>query len=172
MPAGIKKGSAKEVDFYLKKLAESIKLHVEQEAENGHHLPEATLKKRLLLAVRFHQILPLRKAISVEDNFMGFLDPPSFTASDGTFEAWASKYKSLFGQDGWYLRLPDDTWEYDWDAGEFTVIPAGFGFGRAFSLGNQPVNAFLSARYNAADLDDSVGPKWAIKASFSLVFPK
>lgn len=82
------------------------------------------------------------------------------------------KFKSLFGQDGWYVRLPDDTWEYDWHADKFAVIPAGFGFGRAFSLGKQPVNTFLSAWYNAADLDDAVGPEWAIKASFSLVFPK
>lgn len=82
------------------------------------------------------------------------------------------KFGSLFNQEGWYARMPDDTWNYDWEANEFTQIPLGLGFGRAFKIGKQPINAFVSTWYNAADPDVAATPKWAIKASFSLVFPK
>lgn len=82
------------------------------------------------------------------------------------------KFNSLFGQDGWYLRAPEDTWIYDWDQSEFTQIPIGLYAGRAFKIGKQPVNVFLGAWYNAANSDVATTPKWAIKASFSLVFPK
>lgn len=82
------------------------------------------------------------------------------------------KFDTLFDQKGWYLRLPDDPWVYDWEASEFTQIPAGLALGRAFTIGKQPVNTYLGAWYNAADPDTAATPDWAIKASFSFVFPK
>lgn len=88
------------------------------------------------------------------------------------FPALIYKFDKLFDQKGWYVRAPDDVWTYDWKADEFTQIPIGAGIGRAFVMGKQPVNVFLAGWWNAASPDTATTPEWAIKASFSLVFPK
>ena len=88
------------------------------------------------------------------------------------FPAFIYKFDDLFDQDGWYVRAPDDTFSYDWKADEFTQFPLGLGVGRAFVMGKQPVNVFASAWKNVANPDTATTPKWALKVSFSLVFPK
>ncbi|MGD9293406.1 MAG: hypothetical protein PVI41_00860 [Roseobacter sp.] len=88
------------------------------------------------------------------------------------FPAFIYKFDKLFDQDGWYVRAPDDTFSYDHKANEFTQAPIGLGVGRAFVMGKQPVNIFASAWKNVANPDTATTPKWALKASFSLVFPK
>lgn len=90
MPSGIPKGSTREIDHLLKQLADAINLHIQQEAEKGHLLPETTIRKRLLLAIRAHGILPLRKAITQDDDLMGLREVPNFTQSDGRFEPWTA----------------------------------------------------------------------------------
>jgi hypothetical protein len=82
------------------------------------------------------------------------------------------KFGSLFGQKGWYLRLPDDLWQYDWNRSEFTQLPVGGDMGRAFTIGEQLVNVYGGGWYNAADPDEGSVPQYAVKLSFSLVFPK
>ena len=82
------------------------------------------------------------------------------------------KFGDLFKQKGWYIRAPDDTWNYDWEENEFTQIPVGLAAGRVFKIGKQAVNTYLGGWYNAADPDTAATSDWAIKLSFSLVFPK
>jgi len=82
------------------------------------------------------------------------------------------KFGTLFGQEGWYVRAPDDLWQYNWTSEEFTQIPVGAFAGRAFQMGKQPVNVYMGGWYNAADPDDGTAADYAIKTSFSLVFPK
>jgi hypothetical protein len=77
-------------------------------------------------------------------------------------------FDSLFGQKAWYAGLPDDLWTYDFKKSEFTSIPLGARLGRVFSIGKQPVNAFLQSWYNAADS----GADYTIKFNFTLLFPK
>ncbi len=58
-------------------------------------------------------------------------------------------------------------WSYDFRKSEFTSIPLGARLGRVFSIGKQPVNAFLQSWYNAADS----GADYTIKFNFTFLFP-
>ncbi len=77
-------------------------------------------------------------------------------------------FDSLFGQKQWYAGLPDDLWSYDFKKSEFTSIPLGARIGKVFSIGKQPVNAFLQSWYNAADS----GADYTIKFNFTFLFPE
>ena len=81
------------------------------------------------------------------------------------------KFKSLFDQGGWYIRNPDDLWQYDWEEGEFTLIPLGAAVGRVFSIGKQPVNLFAGGWYNAVSSDRAPTADYAFKFSLSFLFP-
>ena len=81
------------------------------------------------------------------------------------------KFKSLFGQGGWYLRNPDDTWSYDWENDEWTQIPLGVKMGRVLRIGKQPVNIFAGGWYNPVSSDRGASADYAFKLSFSFLFP-
>jgi hypothetical protein len=81
------------------------------------------------------------------------------------------KFKSLFGQNGWYIRNPDDLWSYDWKEDAWDQIPAGAYMGRVFQIGKQPVNVFGGGWYNAGDSDEGTTADYAFKLSFSFLFP-
>ena len=81
------------------------------------------------------------------------------------------KFKSLFGQKGWYVRNPDDLWSYDWEEDEFDQITAGAALGRVFPIGKQPVNVFAGGWYNPVSSDKGATADYAFKLSFSFLFP-
>jgi len=81
------------------------------------------------------------------------------------------KFKSLFDQNGWYIRNPDDLWSYDWRQDEFDQITAGAALGRVFSIGKQPVNIFAGGWYNPVGSDKAATADYAFKISFSFLFP-
>ena len=73
---------------------------------------------------------------------------------------------------GWYLTsapLITANWEAD-DDNRWTV-PIGGGIGRIFKIGHQPINAQLSAYYNAVTPDDT-GAEWQLRAQWTFLFPK
>ena len=90
MPSGIPRGSAKTADHAMKNLASTLGDYLEAEAEKGHMIPEQTLRKRLFMAIRNADILPRRRAISEDDNFMGLVDAQSFSKTEGMFEPWVT----------------------------------------------------------------------------------
>ena len=66
---------------------------------------------------------------------------------------------------GWYLLsapLITANWEADGD--NRWTVPIGGGFGRIFKIGHQPINAQLTAYYNAVKPDDT-GADWQLRAS-------
>ncbi|MCX5494397.1 neuromedin U [Kaistia dalseonensis] len=73
--------------------------------------------------------------------------------------------------DGWYLTsspLVTANWEADND--NRWTLPIGGGFGRVFRLGKQPINAQLSAYYNALTPEDT-GPQWQLRFNLQFLFP-
>ena len=81
------------------------------------------------------------------------------------------KFKSLFGQNNWYVRNPDDTWTYDWEEDEWNQIPLGVFAGRVLNIGQQPVNIFGGGWGNAVSSDNGASADYAFKLSFSFLFP-
>ena len=81
------------------------------------------------------------------------------------------KFKSLFDQGGWYIRNPDDLWQYDWEEDEFTQITLGAAVGRVFPIGKQPVNIFAGGWYNPVSSDRAATADFAFKISLSFLFP-
>ncbi|MGI9509429.1 MAG: hypothetical protein ACR2QJ_08790 [Geminicoccaceae bacterium] len=81
------------------------------------------------------------------------------------------KFKSLFGQNSWYVRNPDDTWTYDWEEDEWNQIPLGVFAGRVLNFGQQPVNIFGGGWVNAVSSDRGASADYAFKLSFSFLFP-
>ncbi|MEQ1952585.1 hypothetical protein [Mesorhizobium sp. CN2-181] len=72
---------------------------------------------------------------------------------------------------GWYLTsAPVIT--ADWEAGEDNrwTVPIGGGIGRIFKIGEQPINAQLSAYYNVVKPDDT-GADWQLRAQWTFLFP-
>jgi len=60
-------------------------------------------------------------------------------------------------------------WEADSD--NRWIVPFGGGAGKIFKIGNQPVNAQLSAYYNV-ETPDSFGADWQMRAQIQFMFPK
>ena len=81
------------------------------------------------------------------------------------------KFKSLFDQDNWYVRNPDDTWTYDWEEDEWNQIPLGVFAGRVLNIGQQPVNIFGGGWVNPVSSDLGASADYAFKLSFSFLFP-
>jgi hypothetical protein len=81
-------------------------------------------------------------------------------------------FDKLFDQKGWYARLPDDLWQYDWNEGEMFQVPLGAGFGKVFTIGKQPVNAFVQSWYNPADSDLGASPNYTFKFNLTFLFPE
>lgn len=73
---------------------------------------------------------------------------------------------------GWYLiTAPINTANWEADSGNQWTVPLGGGAGRVFTIGNQPVNAQLSAYYNVETPDD-FGAEWQMRAQIQFLFPK
>ncbi|PPE77889.1 neuromedin U [Kaistia algarum] len=73
--------------------------------------------------------------------------------------------------EGWYLTsspLVTANWEADND--NRWTLPIGGGFGRVFQIGKQPINAQLSAYYNAI-APDSFGSEWQLRFNVQFLFP-
>lgn len=72
---------------------------------------------------------------------------------------------------GWYLTsAPIITANWKADSGNKWTIPFGGGVGKIFKVGNQPVNAQLSAYYNAERPDNA--PDWQLRFQLQFLFPK
>lgn len=69
---------------------------------------------------------------------------------------------------GWYVGLLDIPWTYDDNTDKWNV-PIGPRVGRVTKIGQQSMNIFTGAYYNPADTTGTA--KWAIKLSFSFLFP-
>jgi len=74
--------------------------------------------------------------------------------------------------DGWYLiTSPINTANWEANSDNTWTVPLGGGVGRVFKIGNQPVNAQMSAYYNVVT-PDNFGPEWQMRAQIQFMFPK
>ena len=73
-------------------------------------------------------------------------------------------------EDGWYLTS-SPVITANWEADQEWTVPVGGGFGRIFSVRQQPVNAQLQAFYNL-EKPDEIGPDWSIRFQLQLLFPR
>jgi len=72
---------------------------------------------------------------------------------------------------GWYLTTsPIGTANWEADRGEKWTVPFGGGFGKVFSIGNQPVNANTQVFYNVEKPTNGGGFQW--RWQIQLLFPK
>ncbi len=73
---------------------------------------------------------------------------------------------------GWYLTTaPIITANWEADSDHRWTVPFGGGVGKLFRVGNQPVNAQISA-YNNVITPDDYGAEWQIRAMVQFLFPK
>ena len=73
--------------------------------------------------------------------------------------------------DGWYLvTAPIITANWAADSSDRWTIPLGGGFGKIFSIGQQPVNMQFQAFYNVEHPDN--GSDWGIRLQLQFLFPK
>ena len=76
---------------------------------------------------------------------------------------------------GWYLTSsPIITADWNSEDNKGWTVPVGLGFGRVFVLGTQPVNASLSAYYNAVKpevLGQTLIGDWTFRAQVQFLFP-
>jgi hypothetical protein len=73
--------------------------------------------------------------------------------------------------DGWYLTtapLMTANWEANHE--NRWTVPVGGGIGRIFKIGDQSVNAQISAYYNAVT-PEATGPNWQLRAEWTFLFP-
>jgi hypothetical protein len=73
--------------------------------------------------------------------------------------------------DGWYLTtspLITANWEANHD--NRWTVPVGGGIGRIFKIGDQSVNAQITAYYNVVTPEDT-GANWQLRAEWTFLFP-
>ena len=74
--------------------------------------------------------------------------------------------------DGWYLTSsPIVTANWEADSDHTWTVPLGGGLGRVFRVGEQNLNAQMSAYYNVEKPDD-FGPQWQLRMQLVFLFPK
>ena len=72
---------------------------------------------------------------------------------------------------GWFLTSsPIVTANWNADSSQRWTVPVGGGVGRMFSIGKQPVNAFLQAFYMVEKPDGA--PDWQVRFTFQFLFPQ
>jgi hypothetical protein len=72
---------------------------------------------------------------------------------------------------GWYLTSsPVITANWEANSDNRWTVPIGGGIGRIFKIGDQPVNAQLTAYYNVVTPDD-IGANWQLRAQWTFLFP-
>lgn len=72
---------------------------------------------------------------------------------------------------GWFLTTsPIITANWNANSSQRWTVPLGGGVGRMFSIGEQPVNAFLQAFYMVEKPDGA--PDWQIRFTFQFLFPQ
>ena len=73
--------------------------------------------------------------------------------------------------DGWFLTYaPIITADWLAPSSQRWTVPVGGGFGRVFRVGDQPINASLSAYYNI--LRPDAAGDWQLRAQVALLFPR
>jgi hypothetical protein len=72
-------------------------------------------------------------------------------------------------QEGWYLTTSPSS-PREADSNNRWTLPIGGGVGRIFKIGDQPVNAQLTAYYNVVTPDD-IGANWQLRAQWTFLFP-
>jgi hypothetical protein len=73
--------------------------------------------------------------------------------------------------DGLYLvSAPIITADWEADSSDRWTVPFGGGVGKIFRIGQQPVNAQISAYYNVEKPD--FGPDWQLRTQIQFLFPK
>ena len=71
----------------------------------------------------------------------------------------------------WYLSTsPVITANWEARSDNRWTVPIGGGLGRIFKIGDQPINARLTAYYNVVTPDD-VGASWQLRAQWTFLFP-
>jgi hypothetical protein len=74
-------------------------------------------------------------------------------------------------EDGWYL-VSEPAFTANWEASsdQRWTVPIGGGFGRLFTIGNQPINIRLQGFHNIEEPDNA--PDWIATLNIALLFPK
>ena len=73
---------------------------------------------------------------------------------------------------GWYLTTaPIITANWEADSDHRWTVPFGGGVGKLFKIGDQPINAQVSA-YNNVITPDDFGAEWQVRAMVQFLFPK
>jgi len=72
---------------------------------------------------------------------------------------------------GWYVRLQDIPWKYDWRTSIWT-LPTGPVVGKVLKLGKLPLNLFGAVYYDPVSPDTVSTPKWSFKFNVTLLFPE
>lgn len=114
------------------------------------------------------------KPLNITTGFLA-LNLWSFAGDDDRSDVNAMTFEPFLNYNldkGWYLTTaPVITADWEADGDNRWTVPVGGGIGRVFKIGDQPVNAQISAYYNAVtpDLD---GAKWQIRAQWTFLFPE
>ncbi len=89
---------------------------------------------------------------------------------DVSFFTW--QYFVNYNMDnGWYLTsAPIITANWEASSDDRWTVPIGGGVGKIFRIGKQPLNAQISAYYNAIRPDS--GADWQLRLQLQLLFPK
>lgn len=75
-----------------------------------------------------------------------------------------------FGNTGWYLTsAPIITADWEASPAQRWIVPIGGGAGKLVRLGKLPVNANVSAFYNAVQPD--IGPQWSLRVQLAILLP-
>ncbi len=73
--------------------------------------------------------------------------------------------------EGWYLTsAPIITANWEADSDDRWTVPFGAGIGKIFKIGKQPMNAQVSAYYNAEKPE--FGADWQLRLQLQFLFPK
>jgi hypothetical protein len=71
----------------------------------------------------------------------------------------------------WYLTsAPIITANWEADSGNRWTVPFGGGVGKIFKIGEQPINAQVTAYYNVEKPD--YGADWQLRLQLQFLFPK
>jgi hypothetical protein len=99
----------------------------------------------------------------------------SYAGDEGRSNVNAMTLQPFFNYNlpkGWYLTSsPVITANWEANSDNRWTVPIGGGIGRIFKIGDQPINAQLTAYYNVVTPDDT-GANWQLRTQWTFLFPQ